>query len=49
MSDKADFDSWCVLEQMGHVRMAGRVTEEERFGVMMGRIDIPRDDGTFRP
>lgn len=39
------FDSWAVLELMGHVRMAGRVTEEERFGVKMGRIDVPKDDG----
>lgn len=30
---------------MGHVRMAGRVTEEERFGAKMGRIDVPRGDG----
>jgi hypothetical protein len=40
------FDSWCVLELMGHVRMAGRVTEEERFGVKMGRIDVPDADRT---
>jgi len=41
------FHSWAVVELMGHVRMAGRVTEEERFGVKMGRIDIPRGDGFF--
>lgn len=41
------FDSWAVVELMGHVRMAGRVTEEERFGCKMGRIDIPRGDGFF--
>jgi hypothetical protein len=35
------FESWCILELMGHVRMAGRVTEEERFGVKMGRIEVP--------
>jgi hypothetical protein len=39
------FDSWAVLELMGHVRMAGRVTEEERFGCKMGRIDVPLGDG----
>jgi hypothetical protein len=39
------FDSWAVLEKYGHVRMAGRVTEEERFGVKMGRIDVPQGDG----
>ena len=35
------FGEWCILELMGHVRMAGFVTEEERFGVKMGRIEIP--------
>lgn len=37
------FDSWAILELMGHVRMAGRVTEEERFGCKMGRIDVPHE------
>jgi hypothetical protein len=39
---KEAFESWCVVELLGHVRMAGRVTEEERFGCKMGRIDIPK-------
>jgi DnaJ-class molecular chaperone len=29
---------------MGHVRLAGRISEEERFGTKMGRIDVPRRD-----
>lgn len=41
MSDGERFDSWCVLELLGHRRLAGRVTEEERFGVKLGRIDVP--------
>jgi hypothetical protein len=41
------FDSWAILEQLGHRRTAGRVTEVEMFGSKMGRIDIPRADGTF--
>jgi hypothetical protein len=41
------FDQWAILELMGHVRMAGRVTEEQRFGAVMGRIDIPNEDGGF--
>lgn len=36
------FTTWGILELMGHVRMAGRITEEERFGAKMGRIDVPR-------
>jgi hypothetical protein len=41
------FESWAILELMGHVRMAGRVTEEERFGAKMGRIDVPGAEGGY--
>lgn len=38
---------WGVVELMGHTRLAGFVTEEEKFGTKLGRIDIPRsDDGS---
>lgn len=43
MSDT--FDQWAILELLGHVRIAGRVTEEEHFGAKLGRIDIPNGDG----
>ena len=39
------FCVWAVLELLGHVRIAGRVTEEEHFGAKLGRIDIPTGDG----
>lgn len=32
---------WAICELMGHVRLAGRLTEEEKFGTKMGRLDIP--------
>lgn len=38
-------DQWAVVELMGHVRLAGRISEEERFGSKLGRIDIPIDAG----
>lgn len=38
-------DTWAIVELMGHVRIAGRVTEEEHFGAKLGRIDIPTGDG----
>jgi hypothetical protein len=38
------YDGWAILELMGHVRLAGRVTEESHFGVALGRIDIPNGD-----
>lgn len=39
------FDQWGILELMGHVRLAGRITEESHFGAALGRIDIPNGDG----
>lgn len=32
---------WAIVELMGHVKMAGKVSEEERFGTKLGRIEIP--------
>lgn len=39
------FEQWAILELMGHVKLAGRVTEEEHFGAKLGRIDIPNSGG----
>lgn len=39
------FDSYAIVEIMGHVRRAGRVTQETHFGVPLLRIDIPQPDG----
>jgi hypothetical protein len=36
---------WGILELMGHVRLAGYVSEEEKFGGKLGRIDVPHPDG----
>lgn len=47
MSDEASFDQWAVVELMGHVRLAGRLTEESHCGVALGRIDIPTSDVDF--
>jgi len=38
---------WAVVELMGHARLAGRLTEEEKFGAKLGRLDIPKGDGFF--
>lgn len=45
MSELNGFDQWAILELLGHVKLAGRVTEEEHFGAKLGRIDIPTGDG----
>ena len=39
-----EFKHWSIVELMGHVRLAGLVTEEQRFGVTLGRVDIPQGD-----
>jgi len=45
MSKPDAAETWAIVELMGHVRIAGKVTEEEKFGSKMGRIDIPHGDG----
>lgn len=40
---QATFEGWCVLEQMGHKKLAGYVTEQTVAGFGYLRIDVPRD------
>lgn len=35
------FAGFAIVELMGHVRVAGWVTEEELFGTKLGRVDVP--------
>ncbi len=35
------FEAWCLVEIMGHVQLAGKVTEEVVFGAPMMRVDVP--------
>lgn len=39
------FEQWAIVELMGHVRLAGLVSEEEHFGAKLGRIEIPGPEG----
>lgn len=41
------FREWCVLELMGHRRLAGYVTEQEIAGAGLLRIDVPGDGETI--
>lgn len=41
------FESWGIVELMGHQRAAGRISEEEIGGSKLLRIDIP-DGDTYR-
>lgn len=38
---------WAKVEMMGHVTIAGRVSEVEMFGGKLGRVEVPQPDGTF--
>ena len=46
MAESDNFGTWGILELMGHVKIAGFITEEELFGGKIGRIDIPCQDGS---
>ena len=41
------FEEYCILELMGHRRLAGKVTEASILGGALLRIDIPGKDGNF--
>ncbi len=41
---KQTAEVWAIVELMGHVKLAGKLTEEEKFGVKMGRLDIADGD-----
>lgn len=47
MSNETGFKQWAILELMGHVRLAGLVSEEQLFGAAIGRVDIPQRDGSL--
>lgn len=47
MPESIPFESWAILEMMGHIRTAGKVSEETRFGAVLGRCDVPGPDDTW--
>jgi hypothetical protein len=44
-SQPPSFESWAILELLGHRQRVGLVREVEMFGGRMLRIDIPTDGG----
>lgn len=40
-ADSGKFDSWAIVELMGHRKLAGRVSEQIVAGVPLLRIDVP--------
>jgi hypothetical protein len=43
--EKKKFETWGVLELIGHLTIAGRISEEEVFGAMLCRVDVPAVNG----
>ena len=39
------FSEWCILELMGHRRLAGKVTEYQIGGHGFLRLDVPKAEG----
>lgn len=40
------FEEWCILELMGHRRLAGKISEATIGGGAFLRIDMPMKDGS---
>jgi len=38
---------WGIVSLMGRRILSGRISEEVKFGRMLGRVDIPKKDGSF--
>lgn len=41
----ATFEGWCLLELMGHRKLAGYVREQQVAGAGFVRIDVPGETG----
>ncbi len=45
MAEQQGFESWAIVELMGHARIAGRVSEAEIGGGKLLRVDVPESKG----
>jgi hypothetical protein len=41
MTEQAVPAEWAIVELLGHRRLAGRISEETRFGAVLLRLDVP--------
>ena len=45
MMQEAKFDVWGIVEIMGHLRLAGHLTEQNVAGTALLRVDVPEGEG----
>lgn len=45
MNEREDFEEWAIVELMGHVQFAGRVSEQSIGGCSFVRLDVPEGKG----
>lgn len=45
MTEREDFQEWAIVELMGHVQFAGRVSEQSIGGCSFVRLDVPEGKG----
>lgn len=45
--EETSFEQWCIVELMGHKRLAARVTERNIAGKGFLQLDIPDGQGGF--
>lgn len=45
MADSDKFEGWCIVEQLGHKRLAGYVSEQVVGGTAFIRVDVPGPEG----
>lgn len=41
---ETEFEGWCVVELMGHRKLAGFARQVDLFGASMLRLDVPADE-----
>lgn len=44
MNQQSSLDTWAIVELFGHVKMAGKVSEQVVAGATMLRLDVPQTD-----
>ncbi len=48
MEHAEKYETWCILEMLGHKRMAGYLTEQSIAGSSLLRVDVPATDADAR-